>query len=56
MLAKKHKTLMISRFFVIEGIVFIIIRQKLSFLHAKVQKIDVEIGRKHPYICFFHEL
>lgn len=56
MLAKKHSTLMMSRFFVIGGIEPIVKCQKVEFSRAKVQKIGVEMGRKSHDIRFFHEL
>ena len=55
-LAKKHSTLMMSRFFVIVGIVFIVKSQNVSFCGAKVRKIGVEKGKIGLYIRFFHEL
>ena len=41
-LAKKHSTLMMSRFFVTGGIEFILKEQNVMILGAKVRKIAVQ--------------
>jgi hypothetical protein len=55
-LAKKHRTLMMSRFFVIGGIEFIVKCLNVMILSAKIRKIGVETGVKGLYIKFFHDL
>lgn len=52
--AKKHRTLMMSKFFVMGGIEFIAIEQKLCNLRAKIRKIDIGRGKNSLYIRFFN--
>ena len=53
-LAKKHSTLMMSRFFVMGGIVFIVKVRNVMILTAKVRKIGRRKGENGLYIKFFH--